>query len=57
MTKILSDEKIDDLSREMVKSGKSVNWLCRAIEAAVLEELAKQKPAYTFHLDSTGRRI
>ena len=28
--------------------------LSGAIEAAVLEELAKQKPAYTFHLDSTG---
>ena len=30
----LTDEQIDDLSREMVKGGKSVNWLCRAIERA-----------------------
>jgi hypothetical protein len=28
--------------------------LSGAIEAAVLEAQAKQKPAYTFHLDSTG---
>ncbi len=32
--KPLSSEHIDDLAREMVKSGKSVNWLARAIEAA-----------------------
>lgn len=31
---LLTDEQIDDLSREMVKGGKSVNWLCRAIERA-----------------------
>ena len=30
----LTDEQIDDLSRTMIKSSKSVNWLCRAIEAA-----------------------
>jgi hypothetical protein len=30
----LTDSKIDDLSHEMVKGGKSVNWLARAIEAA-----------------------
>jgi hypothetical protein len=32
--KPLTDEQIDDLSREMVKGNKSVNWLARAIEAA-----------------------
>ena len=32
--KPLTDEEIDDLSRTMVKGSKSVNWLCRAIEAA-----------------------
>ena len=30
----LTDEQIDELSRTMVKGDKSVNWLCRAIEAA-----------------------
>ena len=30
----LTDEEIDELSRTMVKGDKSVNWLCRAIEAA-----------------------
>jgi hypothetical protein len=30
----LTDEEIDELSRTMVKGNKSVNWLCRAIEAA-----------------------
>ena len=30
----LTDADVDDLSREMVKGGKSVNWLCRAIESA-----------------------
>lgn len=29
----LTDEEIDELSRTMVKGNKSVNWLCRAIEA------------------------
>ncbi len=33
--KPLTDEQIDDLARTMVKSDKSVNWLARAIEAAV----------------------
>jgi len=32
--KPLTDEEIDQLSRTMVKGGKSVNWLCRAIEQA-----------------------
>jgi hypothetical protein len=34
----LTDEEIDELSRTMVKGNKSVNWLARAIEAAVLEK-------------------
>ena len=32
--KPLTDEEVDTLSRTMVKGGKSVNWLCRAIEKA-----------------------
>ena len=46
----LSDKTMHDL---WVTHGVSFDAI-RAIEAAVLEELAKQKPAYTFHLDSTG---
>ncbi len=34
----LSDDRIDDLSREMVKGNKSVNWLASKIEAEVREE-------------------
>lgn len=34
----LSDEEVDDLSREMVKGRKSVNWLCRAVEAKLMGE-------------------
>jgi len=33
--KRLTDAEIDDLAREMVKSGKSVNWIARAIEQRV----------------------
>ena len=29
----LTDEEIDELACAMVKSNKSVNWLCKAIEA------------------------
>ena len=36
--KPLTDEEIDDLSRMMVKGNKSVNWLCRAIEAKLKEK-------------------
>lgn len=31
----LSDDRLDDLSREMVKGNKSVNWLASKIEAEV----------------------
>lgn len=48
MTKILTEEQLDDLSREMVKGGKSVNWLASKIEAAVLEAQAGQKPVGEF---------
>jgi hypothetical protein len=34
----LTDEEIDDLSRTTVKGNKSVNWLSRAIEAALKEK-------------------
>ncbi len=30
----LMDAEVDELARTMVKGNKSVNWLCRAIEAA-----------------------
>jgi hypothetical protein len=33
----LTDEETDELSRSMVKGDKSVNWLCRAIEAKLKE--------------------
>jgi hypothetical protein len=33
----LTDEEIDDLSREMVKGNKSVNWLSYSIEAKLRE--------------------
>ena len=36
----LTDEEIDELSRTMVKGNKSVNWLCRAIEAKLREKNA-----------------
>lgn len=32
----LSEDEISDLAREMVKGDKSVNWLARAIESAML---------------------
>ena len=38
----LSDDRLDDLSREMVKGNKSVNWLASKIEAEVLEELREE---------------
>lgn len=34
----LGDDEISDFAREMVKGGKSVNWLARAIESAILEK-------------------
>ena len=34
----LTDEQIDELSCKMVKGNKSVNWLCRAIEAKLKEK-------------------
>jgi hypothetical protein len=34
----LTDEETDELSRSMVKGDKSVNWLCRAIEAKLKEK-------------------
>ena len=34
----LSDDRMDELSREMVKGNKSVNWLASKIEAEVREE-------------------
>ena len=32
--KPLTDDEVSELSRSMVKGNKSVNWLCRAVEAA-----------------------
>lgn len=37
---VLPDGLIDDLSREMVKGGQSVNWLCRKLESAILAALS-----------------
>ena len=34
----LSDEQIDELAHEMVKGGKSANWLARAVLAAAQEK-------------------
>lgn len=34
----LTEEEVDDLSREMVKGNKSVNWLAHAIEAKLREK-------------------
>jgi len=34
----LTEEETDELSRSMVKGDKSVNWLCRAIEAKLKEK-------------------
>lgn len=34
----LSDDRIDELSREMVKGRKSVNWLASKIEAEVRKD-------------------
>lgn len=39
---LLTEQEIDDLSREMVKGCKSVNWLAQKIESAVLERLKAQ---------------
>ena len=39
---LLTEQEIDDLSREMVKGCKSVNWLAKKIESAVLEKLKAQ---------------
>ena len=41
---LLTEQEIDDLSREMVKGCKSVNWLAQKIESAVLEKLKAQEP-------------
>lgn len=35
---LLTDEEIDEWARTLVKGNKSVNWLARAIEAAVLKK-------------------
>ena len=34
----LTDEEIDILSCEMVKGDKSVNWLCKVLEAKLKEK-------------------
>lgn len=44
---ILTEQEIDDLSREMVKGCKSVSWLAQKIESAVLERLKAQEPVAT----------
>lgn len=44
---ILTEDEIDELSRTMVKGSKSVNWLSRAIEAAILAKIG-EPVAYSF---------
>ena len=39
---LLTEQEIDDISREMVKGCKSVNWLAQKIESDVLEKLKAQ---------------
>ena len=41
---LLTEQEMDDLSREMVKGCKSVNWLARTIEASIKERLKMQEP-------------
>lgn len=41
---LLTEQEIDDISREMVKGCKSVNWLAQKIESAVLEKLKSREP-------------
>ena len=51
---LLTEQEVDDLSREMVKGCKSVNWLARAIESAVLEKLKAQEPVCAQYQDREG---
>jgi hypothetical protein len=41
---VLSDGLLDDLSREMVKCNRSVNWLCRKLESAILAATQRAEP-------------
>lgn len=41
---LLTHEEIDDLSREMVKGNKSVNWLCGKVISAYEAKLREQEP-------------
>lgn len=41
----LSDDRIDELSREMVKGKKSVNWLASKIEAEVRKDALEEAAA------------
>ena len=51
---LLTEHEIDDLSREMVKGCKSVNWLAKKIESAVLEKLKAQAPFAYFSINDYG---
>ena len=55
---LLTEQEIDDISREMVKGYKSVNWLAQKIESAVLEKLKAQGPEITgserYRVEKTG---
>ena len=57
----LSDDCIDELSREMVKGNKSVNWLASKIEAEVREQdealIRQLVEALVECKDSTQERI
>ena len=54
MEAYLTEQEIDDLSREMVKGCKSVNWLAKKIESAVLERLKAQEPFAYFSINDYG---
>lgn len=54
MEAYLTEQEIDDLSREMVKGCKSVNWLAKKIESAVLDKLKAQEPDAWRTFDGEG---
>ena len=51
---LLTEQEIDDLSREMVKGCKSVNWLAKKIESDVLAKLKEQEPFAYFSINDYG---
>ena len=55
---LLTHEEIDDLSREMVKGNKSVNWLCGKVISAYEAKLREEKPvAYSWIDGDSGEAM